>query len=126
MNGASMWCPGGGYAWVSGFAWGWTRYRYGCWTCVNSYGWVWQPGRTWTGWNTGLHVVNPPQLFNVPRPPTTPGQTLMVSRGAPAGAVGVSRSEIRGDSAGMGVARGSGRNLGKGLQPGQPAGARGG
>jgi hypothetical protein len=115
MNGAWMWYPGAGYAWVSGYPWGWTPYRYGSWTYVNSYGWFWQPGRTWTGWNTGLHVVNPPQLFNVPRPPTTPGQTLMVSRGAPAGAVGViqGRSEIRGDSAGMGVARGSVRNLGR-------------
>jgi hypothetical protein len=115
MNGAWMWYPGAGYAWVSGYPWGWTPYRYGSWTYLNSYGWFWQPGRTWTGWNTVPRIVNPPQRFNVPRPPTTPGQTLMVNRGTPAGAVGVipGRSEIRSDSAGLGVARGSIRNLGR-------------
>ena len=85
MNGAWTWYPGAGYAWVSGYPWGWTPYRYGSWTYVNSYGWFWQPGRTWTGWNTVPRIVNAPQHFNAPRPPTTPGQTLMVNRGAPMG-----------------------------------------
>jgi len=115
MNGAWMWYPGAGYAWVSSYPWGWTPYRYGSWTYVNSYGWFWQPGTTWTGWNTVPRIVNPPQHFNAPRMPTAPGQTLMVNRGAPVGATGViqGRSAIRSDSAGLGVARGSVRNLGR-------------
>jgi hypothetical protein len=115
MNGAWMWYPGAGYAWISSYPWGWTPYRYGSWTFVNSYGWFWQPGRTWTGWNTVPRIVNPPQHFNVPRIPTTPGQTLIVNRGAPVGVSGViqGRSNIRTDSAGLGVARGSVRNLGR-------------
>jgi FecR protein len=114
MNGAWMWYPGAGYAWISSYPWGWTPYRYGSWTFVNSYGWFWQPGRTWTGWNTVPRIVNPPQHFNAPRIPTTPGQTLIVNR-APVGVSGViqGRSNIRTDSAGLGVARGSVRNLGR-------------
>jgi uncharacterized protein DUF6600/FecR-like protein len=115
MNGAWMWYPGAGYAWISGYPWGWTPYRYGSWNYLSGYGWFWQPGSTWTGWNTVPRIVNAPQRFSVPRPPATPGQTLLVSRGAPTGTVGViqGRSEIRGDSAGLGVARGSVRNLGR-------------
>jgi hypothetical protein len=115
MNGAWTWFPGSGYAWVSGYPWGWTPFRYGSWTYLNSFGWFWQPGRIGTGWNTVPRVVNPPQHFNLPRMPSTPGQTLMVNRGAPVGAIGViqGRSEVRGDSAGLGVARGSIRNLGR-------------
>jgi FecR protein len=115
MNGAWMWYPGAGYAWISSYPWGWTPYRYGSWTYVNSYGWFWQPGRTWTGWNTVPRIMNPPQHFSAPRMPTAPGQTLMVNRGGPVGATGViqGRSAIRSDSAGLGVARGSVRNLGR-------------
>jgi len=115
MNGAWMWYPGAGYAWISSYPWGWTPYRYGSWTYVNSYGWFWQPGRTWTGWNTVPRIVNPPQHFNTPRMPTAPGQTLIVNRGAPVGVSGViqGKSAIRSDSAGLGVARGSVRNLGR-------------
>jgi hypothetical protein len=115
MNGAWAWYPGAGYAWVSSYPWGWTPYRYGSWTYVNSYGWFWQPGTTWRGWNTVPRIVNPPQQFSAPRMPATPGQTLMVNRGAPAGASGVTlgRSAILTNSAGLGVARGSVRNLGR-------------
>jgi hypothetical protein len=115
MNGAWMWYPGAGYAWVSSYPWGWTPYRYGSWTYVNSAGWFWQPGTSWRGWNTVPRIVNAPQHFNPPRMPSTPGQTLMVNRGAPVGATGViqGRSAIRVDSAGLGVARGSVRNLGR-------------
>ena len=117
MNGAWTWFPGAGYAWVSSYPWGWTPYRYGSWTFVNSYGWFWRPGNIWSGWNTVPRIVNPPQHFNVPRMPATPGQTLIVNRGAPVGVSGAiqvpGRSGIRGDSAGLGVARGSIRNLGR-------------
>jgi FecR protein len=113
MNGAWMWYPGFGYTWVSAYPWGWTPYRYGSWAFVPSYGWFWQPGRSWAGWNTAPQIVNPPQTFSFPRPPARPGQTLVVNRAAmPAGVV-QNRAEIRADSAGLGVARGSIRNLGK-------------
>jgi hypothetical protein len=115
MNGAWAWYPGAGYAWVSSYPWGWTPYRYGSWTFVNSYGWFWQPGRSWTGWNTVPRIVNPPHQFNAPRMPSTPGQTLIVNRGMPAGAGAIIQggSQVRVDSAGLGIARGSVRNLGR-------------
>jgi hypothetical protein len=115
MNGAWTWFPGAGYAWVSSYPWGWTPYRYGSWTFVNSYGWFWRPGNIWSGWNTVPRIVNPPQHFNAPRMPAAPGQTLIVNRGAPVGVSGAiqGRSALRGDSAGLGVARGSVRNLGR-------------
>jgi hypothetical protein len=124
MNGAWMWYPGAGYAWVSSYPWGWTPYRYGSWVYLQPYGWFWQPGSTWTGWNTGLRIVNAPQRFNPPRPPAAPGQTLVVSRGMPVGTFGAvqGRSEIRLNSAGLGVARGSVSNLGRiSQQVGRPS-----
>lgn len=115
MNGAWTWYPGAGYTWVSAYPWGWTPYRYGSWTYLPAYGWFWRPGSTWAGWNTGPRIVNAPHSFSPPRPPAIPGQTLLISRGASAAPARVvqNRSEIRGDSAGLGVARGSVRNLGR-------------
>ena len=70
MNGAWMWYPGAGYAWISAYPWGWTPYRYGSWTYLNAYGWFWQPGSTWAGWNTGPRIVNLPKPSARPdRPP---------------------------------------------------------
>jgi len=115
MNGAWMWYPGSGYAWISAYPWGWMPYRYGSWNYFPNQGWFWQPGRTWSGWNNVPLVANAPRTFSVPRPPATPGQTLVVNRGtmlAPAG-VTQNRIQIRGDSAGLGVPRGSVRNLGR-------------
>jgi FecR protein len=128
MNGAWSWYPGAGYAWISAYPWGWTPYRYGSWTYLNSYGWFWQPGSAWSGWNTVPRIVNAPQRFSVPRPPTTPGQTLIVNRGAPVGAVSLvpGRSGIVANSAGLGVPRGSVRNLGRvSQQVERPASASG-
>ena len=115
MNGAWTWYPGAGYTWVSAYPWGWTPYRYGSWTYLAASGWFWRPGSTWAGWNTVPRIANAPQSFSIPRPPATPGQTLLVNRSTPVGPVRViqSRPEIRGDSAGLGIARGSVRNLGK-------------
>ncbi len=115
MNGAWMWYPGAGYTWVSSYPWGWTPYRYGSWTYLPSYGWFWQPGSSWAGWNTGPRITNPPRQFSFPRPPAMPGQTLVVNRttlSSPAGVV-QNRIQFRGDSAGLGIPRGSVRNLGK-------------
>jgi FecR protein len=115
MNGAWMWYPGSGYAWVSSYPWGWTPYRYGSWNYISGQGWFWRPGTTWTGWNTGVRIATPPERFSPPRPPSTPGQTLIVSRGMPAVGAGVVQggSEIRSGSAGLGVPRGSVHNLGR-------------
>jgi len=115
MNGAWMWYPGAGYTWVSAYPWGWMPYRYGSWAFVPSYGWFWQPGGTWTGWNTVPRLTNPPSTFIAPRPPLTPGQTLVVNRGTMAAPLRVmqNRIQLSGNSAGLGVARGSVRNLGK-------------
>jgi hypothetical protein len=129
MNGAWMWYPGSGYTWVSAYPWGWMPYRYGSWVFVPAFGWFWQPGRTWSGWNTGLHIVNSPATFVVPRPPSRPGQFLVVNRIAlPApGPATQNRLQIRGDSAGLGIPRGSVRNLGKiSQQFDRPAGLVGG
>ncbi len=115
MNGAWMWYPGSGYTWVSSYPWGWMPYRYGSWTYLSSYGWFWQPGGSWAGWNSAPQVTNPPRQFAFPRPPATPGQTLVVNRSVLAANPGVvqNRIELRSGSAGLGVPRGSVRNLGK-------------
>ena len=119
MNGVWSWYPGAGYTWVSSYPWGWTPYRYGSWTYLSSYGWFWQPGSTWAGWNTVPRIANAPASFSAPRPPSTPGQTLAVNRGTALGPVRVVQNrsdqkyQIRGGSAGLGVARGSIRDLGK-------------
>jgi hypothetical protein len=120
MNGAWSWYPGAGYTWVSSYPWGWTPYRYGSWTYLPAYGWFWQPGSTWAGWNTVPRIANAPASFSVPRPPAAPGQTLAVNRGTGIGPVRVIQNraadqkyQIRGGSAGLGVARGSVRDLGK-------------
>jgi hypothetical protein len=115
MNGAWMWYPGFGYTWVSAYPWGWTPYRYGSWLFLTGYGWVWQPGSSWAGWNTIPVVVNPPRSFKPPQPPAGPGQTIIVNRGPIAAPSGISRSRliIRDESAGLGIPRGSIRNLDK-------------
>ena len=112
MNGAWMWYPGFGYTWVSGYPWGWMPYRYGSWLFLPSHGWAWQPGGSWAGWNTIPRVVNPPRSFTPPQPPTAPGRTMIVNRG-PIMSVSRSRLVIRNDSAGLGIPRGSIRNLGR-------------
>ena len=117
MNGAWVYYPGFGYTWVSGYPWGWTPYYYGSWYYLPTYGWMWQPGNTgsWAGWNTRPRIVNPPPRFTAPQPPSAPGnKTVVVTRG-PRPAVGVSpgRMIIRNDSAGLGIPRGSIRDLGR-------------
>ena len=110
MNGSWMWYPGFGYTWVSGYPWGWMPYRYGSWLFLPAYGWVWQPGY-WTGWQPLPRVVNPPRQFVAPRPPASPGQTVIVNRGPLPGHGTPKRMIVRNDSAGLGIPRGSVRNL---------------
>jgi hypothetical protein len=115
MNGAWMWYPGLGYTWISAYPWGWTPYRYGSWLFLPGYGWVWQPGRSGAGWNTIPVLVNPPPGFTAPQPPAGPGKTIIVNRGPITAPSGISRGKliIRDQSAGLGIPRGSIRNLGK-------------
>src|SRR2546429_8694747 len=121
MNGSWVWYPGFGYTWVSGYPWGWTPYRYGSWLYVPAYGWVWQPGY-WTGWQPLPRVVNPPRQFVAPRPPASPGQTVIVNRGPLPGHGTPKRMIVRNDSAGGGIPPGRGRNLGQRCPHGEPHG----
>jgi hypothetical protein len=119
MNGSWVWYPGFGYTWVSSYPWGWTPYRYGSWQYVPNYGWAWQPGGSRLAWNTVPRVINPPRQFISPQPPTSAHNTIVVQRGpfvtpAGSGIVGSgNKVVIHDDSAGLGIPRGSIRNLGK-------------
>jgi Family of unknown function (DUF6600)/FecR protein len=119
MNGSWVWYPGFGYTWVSSYPWGWTPYRYGSWQYVPNYGWAWQPGGSRMAWNTVPRVINPPRQFIPPQAPTSAHNTIMVHRGpflTPAGSAIVGAGNkvvIHDDSAGLGIPRGSIRNLGK-------------
>ena len=120
MNGSWVWYPGFGYTWVSSYPWGWTPYRYGSWLFVPNYGWAWQPGGSRMAWNTVPRVINPPRQFIPPQPPATSAHgTVLVQRGpfvtaaGPGNAGSRTKVVIRDDSAGLGIPRGSIRNLGK-------------
>jgi hypothetical protein len=113
MNGAWAFTPGFGYGWVSGYPWGWTPYHYGSWVYLPAGGWGWLPGGTWTGWSTP-RIVHPPSNFLPPQPPSNPGHgTVVVNRGPAPVQLGRSfnRMEIAKNSAGLGIPRGSIKNL---------------
>lgn len=75
--------PGAGYVWASGYTWGWTPFRCGCWSYWNGFGWGWSPvscGRVGWGFGTGfggvfvVNIVRPPQNYRLPtRPIHEPG-----------------------------------------------------
>ncbi|MGO9124605.1 MAG: DUF6600 domain-containing protein [Terriglobales bacterium] len=114
MNGAWAFYPGFGYGWVSSYPWGWTPYHYGSWTLLPPYGWVWQPGGAWMGYDTLPMVANAPMGFNRPQSPSTPGgRVLAVNHGPVTTEVGksVNHVQIPNNSAGLGIPRGSVRNL---------------
>ena len=112
QDGGWAFYPGYGYMWVSSYPWGWMPYRYGNWAFVPGFGWIWQPG-LWNAWNALPRVVNPPRRVAIPQPPVRSRQTVMVGHGLavnpPVGAP--RRLTINRDSAGLGVPRGSVRNL---------------
>lgn len=111
QDGGWAFYPGYGYMWVSSYPWGWMPYRYGNWAFVPGFGWLWQPGY-WNSWNALPRVVNPPQRMVVPQPPVRSRQTVMVGRGLAVNPIGPPRRlTINRDSAGLGVPRGSVRNL---------------
>jgi hypothetical protein len=115
MDGAWFSYPGFGYTWVSAYPWGWMPYRYGTWMFLPSYGWAWRPATSWAGWNTMPSVASPPNQFVPPKPPATGGQPVLVGRGPMPNPTRLSsrRIEIHNDTAGLGIARGTVRNLGK-------------
>ncbi|MFY9560381.1 MAG: FecR family protein [Terriglobales bacterium] len=112
QDGGWVWYPGYGYMWVSGYPWGWMPYRYGNWAFVPGYGWVWQPGY-WNAWYAVPRVVNPPRRTVIPQPPVRTRSTVMLGKGLtvnpPAGPP--QRLTITPGSAGLGVPRGTVRNL---------------
>ena len=112
QDGGWMWYPGYGYMWVSAYPWGWMPYRYGSWNFVPGYGWVWQPGY-WNTWYPVPRVVNPPVRTVIPQPPVRTRTTVMVGRGLTSNPVTgpVQRVKIEPGSAGLGVPRGTIRNL---------------
>jgi hypothetical protein len=112
MDGSWMFYPGAGYTWVSSYPWGWMPYRYGSWNFVPGYGWMWAPGGFGGGWATVVPVTNPPVRFKPPAPPVRGTATVAVGRPVLA-TTAPSRLIVRGDSAGLGVPRGSVNNLGK-------------
>jgi hypothetical protein len=98
--------------WVSAYPWGWMPYRYGNWAFVSGYGWVWQPGY-WNSWYSVPRVVNPPRRVSVPVPPVRTRTTVMVGRGLTVNPVTgfQKRLILTPGSAGIGVPRGTVRNL---------------
>jgi hypothetical protein len=113
MDGVWAFSPGMGYGWASSYPWGWVPYHSGSWMFLPSYGWAWQPGGTWMGLTNTPNVVNPPAGFQTPRIPVNPSRSLVaVGRGlAPVTAGSSANLVIRNNSAGLGVPRGSIRNL---------------
>lgn len=111
MNGAWAFCPGFGYGWVSAYPWGWTPYHYGSWMFLPMYGWVWQPGGAWMGWNTYPVFLNPPLGFLPPFPPMLPGLRIIPVNRGPVGVHNGNKVQIASNSAGLGIPRGSVRNL---------------
>jgi hypothetical protein len=112
QDGGWVYYPGAGYMWVSSYPWGWMPYRYGNWAFVSGYGWVWQPGY-WNTWYAVPRVVNPPRRTGVVVPPVRGRGTVMVGRGLtvnPASGL-PQRLTITPGSAGLGVPRGTVRNL---------------
>src|SRR6266404_5948262 len=114
QDGGWVYYQGAGYMWVSSYPWGWMPYRYGNWAFVPGFGWVWQPGY-WNTWYAVPRVVNPPRRVSVPVPPVRGVGTVMVGRGLsvspPSGLP--TRVTLAPGSAGLGVPRGTVRDLGR-------------
>ena len=114
MDGAWAWYPGYGYTWVSTYPWGWTPYHCGSWLYGASFGWAWQPGGcgSWFGFPP---VINPPTTFRRPQPPAgRPGRGTIVMMPRPIVSNSLVSSHhmlIERNSAGLGIPRGSIRNL---------------
>ncbi len=112
MDGAWGFYPGYGYMFASAYPWGWMPYRYGNWMFVPGFGWMWQPGM----WNTWVSVprytaTNLVHVTALVPPSTGTVKTVVVgNRGTVSNLP--SRITLNAGSAGLGIARGSVRNLG--------------
>jgi hypothetical protein len=112
MNGAWAFNPGLGYGWVSGYPWGWTPYHYGSWVFVSPYGWLWEPGGAWMGYNAIPTILNAPAGYMPPRSPILPGQRIIPSNHGPALLARYgNKIDLLANSAGLGIPRGTVRNL---------------
>jgi hypothetical protein len=116
-NGAWAYYPSAGYSWVSPYPWGWTPYHSGSWAYCQGVGWGWRPGGGWMGLaNAPLGLANAPGAVLRPRPPAQPPlaghpTALVPVNNKPLNTSSLSATHdsfvFRGDSAGMGVPRGS-------------------
>jgi len=110
LDGAWGWYPGFGYMFASAYPWGWLPYRYGNWMFVPGFGWMWQPGM-WGSWVTVPRFTTTRLVHVTPLvAPTSGVKTVMVGK-----AVKTSTFPVRtlnAGSAGIGIPRGSMRNLG--------------
>jgi FecR protein len=81
--------PGAGYVWASGYTWGWTPFRCGCWSYWNGFGWGWSPvgcgpvGRG-SGGVFAVNIVRPPQNYHAPTRPG-PGHEVGMLHPIPVG-----------------------------------------
>jgi len=112
MDGAWSWYPGMGYMWASAYPWGWMPYYYGNWIYAPGFGWGWQPGG-WGGWRGGVHYVGATAVgFHPPVAPVGTVGTVAVGKGGPVVTKAPPmRVVVNKGSAGLGIARGSYRNL---------------
>jgi hypothetical protein len=113
-NGAFAYYPGAGYSWVSPYPWGWTPFHSGSWAFCQGIGWGWMPGGAWMG------LANLGPLTSAPAGVTRPRAPIQSpAAGHPAfvpvnlkplntsSLDGHDKFVFRGDSAGLGVPRGS-------------------
>jgi hypothetical protein len=113
QDGGWSYYPGYGYMWVSAYPWGWMPYRYGSWQFFPGYGWAWVPGNSWNTWVPVTPVVNPPKRTPIVTPPVRGRTTVMIGKGLSVNPLVETprRIVIAPGSAGLGVPRGSVRNL---------------
>jgi hypothetical protein len=113
MDGMWAYYPGSGYAWVSAYPWGWTPFHCGSWLFGQSFGWGWQPGGCMNGFGF-VPVIGAPGNFQRPIPPTgAPGRGTIVMGPRPITRpmVSMHRVVIERNSAGLGIPRGSIRDM---------------
>jgi len=113
MDGAWAFYPGAGYTWVSAYPWGWTPFHCGSWLYGPSFGWAWQPGGCIGGFGF-VPIIGAPMGFQRPMPPAgAPGRGTIVMGPRPItrAVLPTNRVVIQNNSAGLGIPRGSIRNL---------------
>jgi hypothetical protein len=113
-NGAFAYYPGAGYSWVSPYPWGWTPFHSGSWAFCQGIGWGWMPGGPWMGLANLGPMASAPAGVTRPRPPNQPpsaGHPLVVPVNLKplntSSLDGHDKFVFRGDSAGLGVPRGT-------------------